>query len=93
MINYDPDIFDAVEFGNLDSIKMYWQKDIDIDFLEKGGATMLMLAAYYGFEDIAEYLLSKGANTSLKSTKGQTAIEIAKERGHLAVVKLIETRD
>lgn len=93
MIPYDPDIFDAVVFGDLESIKMYWQNDINVNYQEKRGATMLMLAAYYGFEDIVEYLMSKGADLSLKNTEGQTAMEIAQQNGHPGVVKLIEMRD
>ena len=34
-LTYDGDIFDAIEFGDLESVKMYWQKRIEIDYQEK----------------------------------------------------------
>lgn len=33
-LTYDGDILDAIEFGDLESIQMYWQKNIDIDYKE-----------------------------------------------------------
>jgi ankyrin repeat protein len=54
-LTYDGDLFDAIEFGDLESVKLYWQDSIEINYQEKGGNTMLMLAVHYGFEDIVKY--------------------------------------
>jgi ankyrin repeat protein len=89
-LHYDPDIFDAIAFDDLESLKMYWQASIDINFREKNGNTMLMLAAHHGFEDIFEFLLSKGPNVDLKNDKGQTAGDIAKENGYLHLLLMME---
>ena len=88
-LTYDPDIFDAIEFGYLESIKTYWQDDIDIDHQEKGGNSMLMLADSYGQEDIVEFLISKNPDLYLTNDLGQTAEDIAKVQGHTRIRKLI----
>lgn len=79
---YDADIFDAIEFGDLESVKMYWREKIEVDYQEKGGNTMLMLASHYGFEKIFEFLLSKRPNLNLKNDQGQTAADITSEKGY-----------
>lgn len=89
-LTYDGDIFDAIEFGYLKSVKLYWRESIEIDYQEKGGNTMLMLAGYYGFEDIFEFLLSKKPNLDLKNNRGQTSADIAREKGHTKILDLLE---
>jgi ankyrin repeat protein len=92
-LTYDRDIFDAIEFGDLESVKMYWQKRIEIDYQEKGGNTMLMLAVYYGFIDIVEYLLLKGPNLNLRNNQGQTAADIAIEKGYTRILEMLKKFD
>jgi hypothetical protein len=72
-LTYDGDLFDAIELGDLESAKIYWSEDIEIDYQEKGGNSMLMLAVSYGFKDVVEFLLSKQPNLNLKNDQGQTA--------------------
>lgn len=71
-LTYDADIFDGVMLGNLDSVKMYWQDQIDIDFQEIGGYTMLVLAASFGFEEMLQFLLTKNPDQSLQNYAGKT---------------------
>lgn len=85
----DGDIFDAIEFGDLESVKRYWTDSIEIDYQEKGGNTMLMLASFYGFEDIFEFLLSKRPNLNSKNAQGQTASDIARDKGHNSMLDLL----
>ena len=86
---YDGDLFDAIELGDLESVKMYWQEGIEIDYQEKGGNSMLMLAVSYGFRDIVEYLLSKQPNLDLRNDQGQTAADIAKEKGYDQILNMM----
>lgn len=92
-LTYDGDIFDAIEFGDLESVKMYWQARIEIDYQEKEGNTMLMLAVYYGIIDIVEYLLSKGPNLNLRNNQGQTAADIALEKGYTRILEMLKKSD
>jgi ankyrin repeat protein len=89
-LNYDGDLFDAIELGDLESAKIYWSEDIEIDYQEKGGNSMLMLAVSYGFKDVVEFLLSKQPNLNLKNDQGQTAADIAKEKGYDQILNLIK---
>ncbi|MEZ4688018.1 MAG: ankyrin repeat domain-containing protein [Bacteroidia bacterium] len=89
-MNFDPDIFDAIEVGDLNSIEMYWTENIDIDYQDNNGQSMLMLAAYYGFQEIVEYLLKYKPTVSIKNKKGETALDIAKNQQHFAVLDILK---
>lgn len=51
--------------------------------------TALHLVAEWGLEDVAKFLLEKGARTDLKDTGGKYAMERAEKAGHLEVRDLI----
>lgn len=88
-MNFDPDIFDAIEFGDLESVKMYWTDEIDIDFQDSYGITMTMLAAKYQFEEIVKYLLEFNPNIKLKNSEGRTAIDIARDSKDKSIYNLL----
>ena len=54
------------------------------------GFTALMTAAAEGQLEIVRLLLEKGADPSLKDKDGDTAQSFAQEKGHSAVVELLE---
>lgn len=89
-MEYDPDIFDAVEFGDLESIKLYLNENINIDHQDLNGMTLLMFASYYGFEEIVEYLLSFKPNMKLKNLRGNTALDLAIKNNHVKTVEILE---
>ena len=89
-LTYDGDLFDAVAFGDRESVKMYWQDSIEINHPEKGGNTMLMIATFYGFEDMCKFFLSKRPNLSLVNDKGQTVKDIAIAEGHVNILEMLE---
>lgn len=51
--------------------------------------TALFTAAEQGRDDVVAYLLSRGADTTLVSSKGRTALEVAVSKEHSGVVKLL----
>lgn len=55
------------------------------------GVTALMLAAQNGYVNIVKTLLENGADSSLKSTQGSTALECACRNQHKNVVALLRT--
>ncbi len=42
-MEFDSDIFDAVEFGDLESVKRYRTKDININFQDDNGISLIGL--------------------------------------------------
>jgi ankyrin repeat protein len=76
--SFDPDIFDAVEFDDLESLKMYWRNDINIDYQDLNGMTLLMYAVSYDHTAIIEYLLSKNPDLGLRDKMGASVFDKVK---------------
>jgi hypothetical protein len=54
------------------------------------GQTPLMIASFYGFENVVKSLLIAGASVDIQDEHGQTALMIAEARNHDNIVKLIK---
>ena len=53
--------------------------------------TPLIEAATFGHQDIVEFLLENGAKPHLKAAfNSNTAVEIAKQNGHLEIVRMLK---
>ena len=64
--------------------------DGDLDASDTVGFTALMRAAQSGHELCVELLLSAGARHDATNNAGQTALDLARERGRSGVVSLLE---
>ncbi len=62
----------------------------EVDHVGGSGVTALHLAAVRGFGHLCRLLLSRGVDRSLKTEDGKTAADIARERGHVELVGLLE---
>ena len=78
-MKYDADIFDAVEFGDLRTVKLYLTKDININFQDLNGTNLIMLATYYNHKEIVKHLLSLNPDLYLTNNKQETVFQIAKK--------------
>ena len=56
----------------------------------KSGFTALMWACHKGYVDIVTLLLAGGADMSITSQKGCTALSLAKERGDVELINMLE---
>jgi len=54
--------------------------------------TALMIAAANGLESVVARLLTRGANPQRGTTDGKTPLNLARENGHEAIVRLLEHR-
>ena len=65
----------AVQNGNKRIAKLTLRRGANINLPNNNGQTVLHYAYAYGFEDIAEYLKSKGADDRPKNSDGLTCYE------------------
>ena len=87
-MEYDADIFDAAEFGDLDTLKSYWSDQINIDWQDLDGMDLVMTACKFGNKDIISYLLTLKPDLTKKNKKGQTALDIALELNSKQIIDL-----
>jgi ankyrin repeat protein len=71
----------ACLWGKAESVRALLDngKEVKVDIRSKDGGTALHTAAAFGRVDIAEMLLAKGANPTLKRDDGKTPIDLANE--------------
>ena len=62
----------------------------DINRRGRDFETALGLASFYGHEAVVRLLLERGANATLRTSIGRTALSWARIRNHAAVVALLE---
>ena len=62
----------------------------DVNARQQGGVTPLQEAAGNGALDLVRVLLEHGADPSARDDNGRTAADWARERGHAAVVEILE---
>lgn len=62
---------------------------LDIDKGDRQGITPLMMAAQGGYSRVAEILLEKGANVSIKADRDFTALHCCCHGGHVEVAKML----
>ncbi|KAJ7332662.1 hypothetical protein JRQ81_014842 [Phrynocephalus forsythii] len=81
-------IFDSVAKGALSDLERYLQES-DVNAVNSAHETLLHIAAAHGHNNIANYLISKGAKLEVKDKQGKTPLHVAAERGHGEVVKTL----
>jgi TonB family protein len=62
---------------------------VDLNARSERGQTALILAAFFGWEEIVSVLLAGGADLSLKDNLGLTALEWSERRGFARIARLI----
>ncbi|HXR40379.1 MAG TPA: ankyrin repeat domain-containing protein [Terracidiphilus sp.] len=67
---------------NVDSIRLLLDHGAPVNAAQAGGFTPIFSAAAANRGDLAEILLSQGADPAQKSDSGKSAADFARERGH-----------
>ena len=85
----DP-LFDAVAAGDKAAVEQVLAHGANVDSSRAGDqATPLMAAALAGQTDIAELLVSKGANVMARNSGGLTPLHAAAHSGSVPIAKLL----
>ncbi len=98
--NYKVSLFNAVKSGDINLIKSFVEKGVDVNTRNKYGWTPLHWAAFRGKTEVVKLLIEKGADVNTKTTKGwwcgfikygkdSTPLYMAVNNGHTEVVKLL----
>jgi hypothetical protein len=63
----------------------------EVDALDHDGGTPLMDAAWFGCLPAVQLFLARGASASKRNERGQTAADLAHQRGHTEIARVLTT--
>lgn len=75
--------------GDLKSLQQALDAGEDINQRDARGYTPLMMATYYNFYSIADYLLKNGADIDAQGQNGCTALILATCNKNIRIIKLL----
>jgi hypothetical protein len=76
-VNYWPALMHAVHKSQRASVEALLNAGANIEAADPHGGTALMMAAGYGYTDLARLLLARGANPRRRNEDGETALDLA----------------
>ena len=76
-------------YDQLGVTQLLLRQGAEIEALDFGGWSALMVASFYGQPEIATLLVEAGARTDHLSSEGANALDIATQLGHRQVVRII----
>jgi ankyrin repeat protein len=82
----------AASAGDLETVRRLANDGVEVNGQSPNGTTPLMAAVKNGHAETALELVELGADLGLADTDGMTAIEWAKQKGQVMIVKALETR-
>ncbi len=82
-------IIQAAKTGNVDEVKQFLEKGVDVDTRFKDGSTPLIFALSYGHRAVAELLIEKGADVNSRTKHRATPLHIAVQTGLDSCVQLL----
>jgi len=79
----------AAGSGNCAAILNLLHSGAEIHAINKSARTPLHEAAYWNLPDVAQYLISQGANINIKALLGYTPLHAAVDGGNPAIASLL----
>eukprot|EP01083_Nonionella_stella_P036149 98649_1 len=84
------EICDKIYTNDIQYIKsLIDNKTLSVNDVDDEGSSLLHFAAYYGAYDVVQLCISLGADITLKSKDGRTAMFYANNQGHHAIKQLL----
>ncbi len=86
------EIFDAAEKGDLAEIKRLFEEGIDLNTISGSSEyhySVLHIAANKGYLELAEWLVSNGAEVNITSDAGITPLHMAARKGYPEITELL----
>lgn len=80
----------AIREGDIAAVRRFLDRGVPVDILSSGGYSPLMTAANEGKLEIAQLLLARGADASIKTPQGWDAAYLARLNGHAAVAAVLQ---
>ena len=77
----------AAADGNLFKVDRLLSGGANVNAKTPEGATALMGAVYYGYEQTSRLLMERGADVNAKTDGGVTALHYAAQQGHTAIAR------
>lgn len=91
--NVEPPVKVAASSGNLEILKLVAEKGSDVNSrFGKMPWTALQEAVVNNKRDVAEYLISKGADTNVKTLDGKTLVQIAEQYKHAELAEWLKSK-
>ncbi|KAJ6237966.1 ankyrin repeat [Anaeramoeba flamelloides] len=95
------DLYCAAEKGQIKVVRKLLENGADINYQHPwwrqknvpegwGPPTPLIIASNNGHFQVVKYLVEKGANPDLRNNLGETALDLAKKKGHFLIVKILK---
>lgn len=81
----------SASLGRMKIVESLLNFGIDVNIAGKEQRTALIVASKFDQPDMVKYLLGRGADKTLKDSKGKTALDIARESGNKKVVEALQT--
>ena len=70
-------------------VQLLLDRGSEIDAIDESGTTPLMSASWFGCLPAVRLLLERGASVSKRDQRGGTASDLARERGHEEIAKIL----
>ena len=84
-------LFVAVQEGHANVVALFLEKGADVNSPAKMGAiTLLHVGAHRGHQEIVTLLLKHGGNKNARLSSGERPVDLARQRGHTALISLLE---
>jgi len=80
---------DAIRRGNIDAVRELLHSGADVDARDRYGQTGLMLAAHFGYREVAATLIKHGASLNVTAKFGLSALMLAVVAGHAETARLL----